>query len=318
MGRFTDDWVVDRSMFEYVNSGGCACCGISHMGMDMMQFMAACSDIETDDGKKEVMSPWPEFMREEVWADRVKIRKNMKAEMAKYKTFMDAHGAGVAKWLLSLSSTLKSRIFQLPRAEVSSIVENNYDIRGAYMVVFCAVVEQVQNFPVTGYEADGRGGSEVAFESVLAFDRRSGFTIDTTDASAIETFCAFMERLGGPRLMPSREKSVNKNDGDDNDNNNEMNHGDQEEEEVVGQRGQSFRADRRIARIIIARYWADRVMEQYLRTVVDVDEDYGGDTVEEGVADDKAVSSFLKLDGLNGLKLEEKMSGGGGGGEAKE
>jgi len=54
MPQFTDDWVVDRAMFEYVNSGGCSCCGISHMGMDMMQFMAACSDLETDDGKKEV------------------------------------------------------------------------------------------------------------------------------------------------------------------------------------------------------------------------------------------------------------------------
>ena len=54
MGRFSDDWVVDRSMFEYVNGGSCTCCGMSHMGMNMMEFMQACSDLETDDGKKEV------------------------------------------------------------------------------------------------------------------------------------------------------------------------------------------------------------------------------------------------------------------------
>ena len=27
LGRFKDTWVTDRVMFEYVNQGGCSCCG---------------------------------------------------------------------------------------------------------------------------------------------------------------------------------------------------------------------------------------------------------------------------------------------------
>ena len=50
-GRFLDSWVVDRVMFEYVNQGGCNCCGFTHAGMGMNDFMQLCSDVETDDGK---------------------------------------------------------------------------------------------------------------------------------------------------------------------------------------------------------------------------------------------------------------------------
>lgn len=44
----------------------------------MMDFMEACTDLETDDGKKEVQSPWPPFMKQEIWGSRVRIRKVMK------------------------------------------------------------------------------------------------------------------------------------------------------------------------------------------------------------------------------------------------
>jgi hypothetical protein len=60
--------------------------------MNMMDFMQACSDLETDDGKKEVQSPWPEFMRNEIWIDRVKIRNMMKSEMENYRVSLEEHG----------------------------------------------------------------------------------------------------------------------------------------------------------------------------------------------------------------------------------
>ena len=44
---------------------------------------------ETDDGRKEKLSPWPTFMHSEVWADRVKFRKRLKEGMAIYKDFYD-------------------------------------------------------------------------------------------------------------------------------------------------------------------------------------------------------------------------------------
>lgn len=73
-GRYLDTWVVDRVMFEFVNQGGCQCCGFAHGGMDMADFMALCSDVETDDGKTEQKSPWPKFMQDEVGYTRNRFK----------------------------------------------------------------------------------------------------------------------------------------------------------------------------------------------------------------------------------------------------
>ena len=78
MYRFLDSWVVERTLFEFVNSGGCACCGFQHGG-NSADFQALCSDWETDDGKKEKKTPWPDFMQDEVWSERVKFRRALKA-----------------------------------------------------------------------------------------------------------------------------------------------------------------------------------------------------------------------------------------------
>jgi len=31
MPRFTDKWVLDKCMFDYVQGGSCACCGFTHL-----------------------------------------------------------------------------------------------------------------------------------------------------------------------------------------------------------------------------------------------------------------------------------------------
>jgi hypothetical protein len=129
--------------------------------MNMMEFMQACSDLETDDGKKEVQSPWPVFMKNEIWSDRVKIRNMMKKEMARFAEDLEEHGEGMVEHLCNIPANSLTRLFQLPRDELSEIIQEKYDVRGAFLVVFCAVVEQVANFPVTGYSNDGRGEEEV-------------------------------------------------------------------------------------------------------------------------------------------------------------
>ena len=135
---------------------------MSHAGMNMMDFMQACSDLETDDGKKEVQSPWPLFMKQEIWASRVMIRKAMKTEMVEvYKTRWKEEGNGMKEFLENLDGRGLTRLFQLPRSEVAEIVKEKYGVDGAFLVVFCAVVEQVANFQITGYEGDGRGESEL-------------------------------------------------------------------------------------------------------------------------------------------------------------
>jgi hypothetical protein len=135
----------------------------------------------------------------------------------------------------------------LPRDELSTIIQDKYDIRGAFLVVFCAVVEQVANFPVTGYNDDGRGDEELEFEegevgwarregreegidpnnltktppfvasllapprlliAALTYNKRCGFTLNFEEhLDAVGAFCDFFRRFGGPKLMPRSAKS---------------------------------------------------------------------------------------------------------------
>jgi hypothetical protein len=52
-------------------------------------------------------------------------------------------------------------------AQVVSILMNQYDMRGAYATVLCAVNEQLKNFHVTGITRDGRTDAELRFEEAL-------------------------------------------------------------------------------------------------------------------------------------------------------
>ena len=276
MVQFGDDWVVDRSMFDYLNGGSCSCCGLSHASMNMMEFMQACSDLETDDGKKEVRSPWPVVMRDEIWSGRVKIRKMMKDEMETYRSRLEEHREGLTSFLNDMPAQALLRLFQMPRDELSTIVQDRYDIRGgAFEVLMCAVVEQVANFHMTGYKDDGRGEEELLFEDALTFNKRCGFTLNFEEVLDVQgVFLRFLERLGGPKLMPRRYKGtrdasidaakeekegVGGKEGEED----EEEEGEGKEQEVKGQHGQSFRADRRLIRLLIARYWADRLFQMY-------------------------------------------------------
>ena len=148
-----------------------------------------------------------------------------------------------------------------------NIVREQYQIHSAYGVVLCAVVEQVANFPLTKYPTDARGESEVAFEDDLTIDRRVGLTlvglleddIDEQKAS-LEMFCRRMESLGGLKLLdrgPSRKEWGNSaEDGDDDG---------EADGPVQVETKTSFSSDRRIIRLIVARYWADQVMHYYAK-----------------------------------------------------
>ncbi|CAM9722724.1 unnamed protein product, partial [Phaeothamnion confervicola] len=142
--RFTDEWVVDRTLFEHVNQGSCSCCGSVHAIMDVAALMATCSDIETDDGRADQRSPWPPFLRGEVWSERVKLRRTMKADMPVYKAFWDEHGREFRQWWEDQGLQDRSRLLSMPVEEVSVQLSTRYDVRGAYSVVLCAANEQVQ------------------------------------------------------------------------------------------------------------------------------------------------------------------------------
>ena len=306
MPRFTDKWVLDKCMFDYVQGGSCACCGFPHLfapgGLEGM--INAMSDLETDTATNEInaakASPWPPDMRDQIWSDRLLLRFKMKKEMKIYRAFLegvvksDSSAADVdtsnnaadeiniqdAIPILQnfctneLSPKDLRQIFQLPRSELTEVLKSKYKICSAYAVVFCSVVEQVANFKVTKYPIDTRDDtSEEKFERELQYQKVGpGFCLNITangcdDEVNDEVLNVFLQRivsLAGPTLLTRAAKSSHKDDdndgGSDSDDKDDSEDGDEKKDES---NIPSFRSDRRVVRLFIARYWADRLIDKY-------------------------------------------------------
>ena len=99
--------------------------------------------------------------------------------------------------------------------------------------------------------------------------------------------------------MPRRPRSVVVEEGKGGEEEEE-----EEEEEGGGGRGQSFRADRRLARLVIARYWADRFYSMFLKSL-DKKEEEVKVGEEEKVEESKEGGLFMPpaLSNLDKLKL---------------
>lgn len=315
MPRFSDQWVVDRTMFDYVQGGSCACCGFPHIfapgGIEGM--INAMSDLETDAAEKELkaakQSPWPDDLRDQIWSDRLLLRFKMKKEMRTYREFLEgvvvtANGIdgdddgndnsnpnaddvdheidiGDAVPILhrfckeELSPKQLRGIFQMPRSELTDELKSRYKICSAYAILFCGVVEQVANFKVTKYGVDARRGTggdddddaEEIFESELKFVKVGpGFCLDiaTRDGEVNdEVLLKFLQRmvsLAGPTLLARAPKTTHDDRGGGDDGSDGEADGATETNET---NTTSFRSDRRVARLLIARYWANRLIEKY-------------------------------------------------------
>ncbi|OQR87353.1 hypothetical protein ACHHYP_09086 [Achlya hypogyna] len=227
---FQDAWVVDKTMFEYVSQGGCSCCGLTTAMMNFAALADLCSDWETDDEERESFSPWPTFIHEDVQTQRALIRLRLKAHMPAYTTFWADYGDAFSQWWDAQAPTTKYRLFQLQDADVKSYVHTHGDVHGPYSIVLATVTEQIKQFDQTGY-SDGRVPAELAFERHLRFEK-GAFTLDAAYLASTDptsNFCALVQHLGGPRLLPSH----------------------------------SFRSDRRVVRIVLARIFADSVIRKF-------------------------------------------------------
>ena len=233
----------------------------------MNDFMALCSDVETDDGEKEKLSPWPKFMVEEVWADRVKFRRILKEGIPRYRSLNEEHLPELMKWWMNLDTRTRKRCFMMPKEELLMQFDNTFDFKTAYRVVLCSVVEQVQNFEATGYRADGATDGEIVLEGVL-LKKKGAWTVDRDyyeTKEGCEFFFAMMRQLGGDHLMPKRPqelreeseqaKAMAENQGSDDD-------ADTNEQ---SQTTQTFRGDRRLVRLLIFRYFADQAWRKFQR-----------------------------------------------------
>jgi hypothetical protein len=254
MFRFLDSWVVEKTLFEFVNQGSCSCCSFSQ-SLKQEQLASLCSDWETDDQKKEKKSLWPQGMQEDVWAERVKYRRMLKEALPTYRErFVD--GPDTEKffdWLYALDTASKKQIFQMPTEQMSEYFTTNF--KHAYQVVLSAVLQQVVNYADTGYSNDGATVAEVTFEECV-YSERGAIVIETDFYETDEGIEVLIERcreLGGAHLLPKR----------DDERRTAAEHADAAEE---SKESQSFRADRRLIRVSICRYYADVAWRKFQRT----------------------------------------------------
>lgn len=278
MPRYSDDWVISKSLFEYTTGGSCQCCAFPAIfdPNGLKGLISSVSDLETDAANEEFnaaqQSPWPPEMRDSVWADRVRVRHKLKKEMKDYKEFMDEVGEERLREFLEkdLGAVGVKKILQMPRSEVTNILSNRYNSCAAFGTIMCAVVEQVANFKLTKYETDARGAHEIEFEKALRYDRFGGFTMDVVqecdngetqmNQETLSILLTTIQNLGGEKLLHRGPSSQLQ--GDDNEENGGADDAVKEKVHAT----QSFRSDRRIARLIIARFWADQIMAKLKKT----------------------------------------------------
>ena len=268
MPRYSDEWLIDKTMFDYVQGGSCACCsGFLFMPGGTPELIRSMSEFETDAANDEVSAldklPWPQEMKDEVWKERVRLRQYCKKNMKIYKSFWEDYGDRYQAWFHELSRLKIRRFFQLARTEVVERLQHQkFHMHAAFGTVLCAVTEQVAHFEVTKYPVDGRGEAEIGFENILGYDRRGGFTLKDDEEESRTKWLIRHKALGGPKLLERNPKANNDSDNEDGD-------GDEKEDEDSDRKSSvpSFRSDRRIIRLLIARCFADTLQEAFLKEV---------------------------------------------------
>lgn len=186
------------------------------------------------------------------------------------------------------------QIFQLQRSDLTEILKSKYKITSAFAIVFCSVVEQLANFDLTGYGVDAPPScddssvddSEELFETVLKYNSRGpGFHLDVAtniieedseeewkvNDEVLNIFLKRMLSLAGPTLLARAPKSVADNDDEDEEEGGKNSETEKENEQSDTSNSKpSFRSDRRVARLMIARCWTDRLIEKY-RSMHEID-----------------------------------------------
>ena len=140
---FSSHCTPDRVMFDYVSGGSCACCGFQHfLPNGTSDLVDAISDLDTDQANQEKAAlqnhPWPAEVRDQVWADRVRLRQKLKKDRSRFAEFWEAHADGFVEWLREPETAKQLRRWlQLPRTEVMEVIQQKYNIHSAFAVVLC-------------------------------------------------------------------------------------------------------------------------------------------------------------------------------------
>ena len=68
MPRYSDEWLIDKVLFEVTFGGGCACCSFNFMPNGNEGIIQSMSEFETDAANAEISAldklPWPQEVSE--------------------------------------------------------------------------------------------------------------------------------------------------------------------------------------------------------------------------------------------------------------
>ncbi len=190
--------------------GGCSCCGLADMKADLSKYIAMCTDAsdtahhQEDAGGAE--SPWPYFIREEAWKDRVKLRAKLKKEYKALSKLVGTRQDELEKVWAAMPLSQRAAIARVGVGEIHKFAVNTFD--AAYQALFLAVVEQVRNFPETGYPGDSVSKDETQFEAALSAEQKSGNFALTDEYIEASNFLKRILRAADASLLPRRHASA--------------------------------------------------------------------------------------------------------------
>lgn len=269
MPRFTDEWVINKLLFEYTTNFSCLCCvpiPNNFLPDGVSGLITSISDLESDVAHIEIHddSLFPPELKEAIWGDRLRVRYHMKKDIATYSAFynetLNCDVSKLVQFCIGLGPEQLAGIFQITKEQVKEIIRKKYKISPSYCSIISAVLEQVANYDMTNYEMDSRCPEEELFESILRYNEKNQFVIKIVkrndendfqsqiDDIVLDKFVtAVCKWLIGPKLLqkgPSLEGNI-------------------DIKRACKKHGLRFRGDRRLVRLVIARYWTDCIIEKY-------------------------------------------------------
>lgn len=142
MPRYSDEWLIDKVLFEVTFGGGCACCSFNFMPNGNEGIIQSMSEFETDAANAEISAldklPWPQEMKDQIWMERVRLRQYCKSNMKDYKKFWNEYGDEFSTWFRKQPEERLRKCFQLPRQEVMERLKNqNYILHQAFGTLLC-------------------------------------------------------------------------------------------------------------------------------------------------------------------------------------
>lgn len=267
--QFEDEWVENNTMFKLFTQSGCSCCNMA-VQVDIQSFVAECTDLSDAAGQEDDnKSPWPQYIREAVWADRVRFRKVLKARQKEFhQQGPDLMGKLTTLWN-GMSLAERTDLCSIPTSALHAHLKDGFGFSPVYRLVLLAVCEQVLQFEKTQYKPDAVTHAELSFEKALG---------DASDSDMVTVSDAFLGRDGGDKegfvarlgellqgsILP-RTSTIALNEEESSSGKSKDKSAEEvevEEEKSAPASRRSFRSDRRLVRLVVYIMFLDMLLER--------------------------------------------------------